>query len=203
MAPHSSGADDLLYLNYLALIGLMLLVGVCRAQGAGSGYFYPFPQPDPGYRSGYQWRPSDDQQSFHDGDVRGGAELLTGEHQPEWNLPPGAYRPIKEPQTLSPQVGAYRFRIISPEEQSHYATSDSGKASPRRDPRPAQFRFRREDSNQNHRSPGMYNQPSFRPDEELSGGSQRPAAAYQQYKLPVYSDPVYSTPVFREGVRER
>ncbi len=183
-----------------------LLVGVCRAQGSGSGYFYPIQEAAPGYLSGYQWRPSADQPSSNDVNarsLRGRAELLTGRSQLQLDPPPGGYRPIKEALIPSPQMGSYHFRHVSPEKRSHYATTESETDGVRRHSNPAQLRFRGGDSGQNLWSPGTQYQPRFRPDEKFSSGVGRSAAPNQQYKPPTYSEPIYSAPVFREGAHER
>lgn len=108
------------------LLGI-IVHGSVSPQDYAKSYTYPSAVPKTDFHSGYQWRP---EETFSQGEgnaptFRGGAELLPGGTQSTFGLPPGVYRPLESQRSVSPQVGAYRFRSISPEEQSRPKRTES------------------------------------------------------------------------------
>jgi hypothetical protein len=188
------------FLSYLGcVLGACLFGNVQGQDAAVTGKYLPA-VPARDFYSGYQWRsdtgylpPETDATRF-----RGGAELLPGRVESPVGLPPGVYRPMEEQRTISPQIGAYRFRSISPEEQARTDRAETSVSGPGANQAARQFDYRVNE----HRSYGTTPTPQqsyrFRPDERF------PNTGNRQRFRPYLSDPSqsypsgYTPPVFRQ-----
>ncbi len=201
------GVTDLSKIKFLASTGIMLgmmLHGGSFAENA-SGYTYQPVTPHADLYSGYRWRPADNSYSQADSATtrfRHDTELAPARIQPSMGQPPGVYRPIEESHTLYPQVGAFRFRSISPEEQSQIERSDVSQSGVQSDGYHGRLKYR-DENKMPFRAPDTHYKYRFRPDARFpssqSGEINRESLTTPSHTYP----PVYAAPVFRKENRER
>lgn len=199
--------SDLPKLNSLIYAGL-LIAGAWAGrpswgQGDAAGYIYKSVEPEMDFTSSYQWRPADTQVQHDTQTFRGGAELVPGKRQPAIGLPPGTYRPIEETQILSPQVDGFRFRPISPEEQSRNLTVGGQTVGGHSHTGRGQVRFRADEDTPSVWSPDAKFKPRFRPDSRFPNNKNSQPFPSYPYQSHQYRAPNYSAPVFRQNIRDR
>lgn len=203
-----SGVTDLSKINCLACIGCILGMihhGGLFAESVASGYTYQPVTPNADFYSGYRWRPaesSNPQAGSEGGSFRGGLELAPDGLRSPMGAPPDAYRPIQETHTLYPQVGTFRFRSISPEEQSRIQGSDRSPSDIKPDRYHGRLKYR-DDDKLPFRAPHTDDKFRFRPDARFPSSQSR-ETNWESTPGPTQAyPPVYTTPVFRKKNRER
>jgi hypothetical protein len=201
--------SDLPKLKFFIVVGLLIagawIVSPSWGQGDVAGYIYKPVEPNPNmdFSSSYQWRPADTQVHYDAQTFRGRAELMPGIRQSPADLPLGTYRPIEEVRILSPQVGEFRFRPISPEEQSRNLTAGSQAVEGYANTGRGQVRFREDEETPSVWSPEAKFKPRFRPDSRFSNNKNSQSLPSYPYPSHQYSAPNYSAPVFRQDILDR
>jgi hypothetical protein len=185
----------------------MMLVGVSAwAQEGFNQYLNQPPGTDNGLYSGHQWRPVDGQYSYKNEGIktfRGGAEILPSQSQPVMLLPPGTYRPIEDANTTPPQVGAYRFRTVSPDEQSRIEKQERMRIQEKPAPIQSKFRFRGNDSAAVMWPSNTNYQQNFRQDGRFTEKTPQQSFQASPYNSSQSYSPSYMLPNFRQDNRER
>lgn len=186
---------------YTGIILGAVLHGGSLAENAASGYTYQPVDSHVDFHAGYQWRPAESSYPQTHKDMpmfRGGAELSPGGIQSPMSMPPGAYRPIEEERTISPQVRDFRFRAILPNEQSRISPSAG-----MHDRHNGRAKYRDEDTKMPFRIPETKYKYRFRPDTRFPSSKIR-EKNYGTMTGPLQTyPPVHTTPVFRQENRGR
>lgn len=180
----------------MVTLGMVFDIVVWAQDGYRHYQYQPSTITGSGSYSGYQWRPLDEQladQGEKAHTFRGGSEILPSQSYPIYGLPPGTYRPLDGVNRISPQLGKYRFRAISPAEQSRNEKQERLRNQQIPDSTQTQFRFRGHDSTPTFWHPESTYQPLFRPDERFSNRQSGqtyqtdPYSPYQSYNPPSLS----------------
>ncbi len=183
-----------------------LLGALAWAQEGFNHYPYQPSRPSSGDYSGYQWRPVEGKNTYKSEGIRsfrGGAEILPSQSYPVMTLPPGTYRPIEDLNRIPPQVEGYRFRTVSPDEQSGNKKQERMRNKEKPAPTQSQFRYRGSVPSAEMWRPEANYQPVFRQDGgyfENNHGQSFQSNSYQSFES--YAPPDI-LPNFRQDDRER
>jgi len=174
------------------------------AQEGFGEYQYQQPMPGVGQFSTHQWRPVEDQYSDQAEEVqtfRNGSEVISNPSSPITGLPPGTYRPMDNMNRTAPQVGAFRFRTLTPDEKSRI--EKIGQQGNKANRGQALHQFRGYENSSMMWSPGSVNQPYFRPDDRFTNDRPAHTEPYHPYQAQHPQVPSYLLPLFRPGDQDR
>ena len=171
------------------------------AEDAASIYDYQAVTRQPGHFSNYRWRPTDSPHPRAEngaGAYRAGEELLPGRTQAIMTPGPDAYRPRDKNYGIAPQVGAYRFRTISPDERSRFDRPEPADSSVKSHRYISMPTFRDYGGHQLQRTPEAKQNFRFRPEERFSSRGGEHGSVYMANPATAVP-PDYAAPVFRQG----
>ena len=192
----------------IALVGCFWMTTV---MGQGDELFHGYPMSgsiaDP--VAAYRWRPPETTSPSITAKPAG-MPTLSGENeslpsylQAPLGLPRGTYRPLETLPTLSPSVGVYRFRSISPEEQLRLMKPNEYTNREKAANSLGEIRFREAESETTFWSPDARFQHRFRPDERLSRDSHRHSGSTSPIIPTLGPAQSYAYPQFRRQNQDR
>jgi hypothetical protein len=173
-------------------------------QGFGQYHYqYQPPVSGDGQYSGHHWRPIEDRYPYQAEEIqtfRNGSEVISNPSQPLMAFPPATYRPMDQNDRMAPQVGAYRFRTLTPDEKSRIKKLDQQRNMDNQDRVQPRFQFR------GHESPALMWSPSasyFRPDDRFTENESAQTYPYHPHQSQYSQNPSYWAPLFRPDNLDR